>query len=171
MCRLSDELSTRATRPARAPSLGVMARRPRNLLRDGRFFHVTARGVNRAAIFRDDADRRAFLALLGDCVARSGWRCHAFCLMSNHYHLVVETPTLSALSAGMHRLNGVYAQQFNRKHGRSGHLFGDRFASWLLAEESHYEATCAYVLANPVRAGLCARPDDWKWSAARPRAA
>ena len=144
-----------------------MPRRPRNQLREGRIFHVTARGVDRAAIFRDDADRRAFLRLLADCVRRFRWRCHAFCLMGNHYHLVVEPPALSELSAGLHRLNGVYAQQFNRKHARSGHLFGERFASWLLDDEEHYEATCAYVVANPVRAGLCARPEDWRWSGAR----
>jgi REP element-mobilizing transposase RayT len=144
-----------------------MARLPRHALRDGRLFHVTARGVDRAAIFRDDADRRTFLTLLADCVRRFRWRCHAFCLMGNHYHLVVEPPELAALSAGVHRLNGVYAQRFNRKHGRSGHLFGDRYSTWLVHDEAHYEATCAYVLANPVRAGLCDDPDEWPWSGIR----
>jgi putative transposase len=100
-------------------------RRPRNELPEHGVFHVTTRGVARTAIFRDDDERRLFLRLLADVVRRNEWRCHAFCLMTNHYHLVVEA-FVWRLAVGMQRLNGVYAQAFNRRHTRSGHLFGDR---------------------------------------------
>jgi REP element-mobilizing transposase RayT len=86
--------------------------------------------------------------------------------MTTHYHLVVETE-LWRLSDGMHRLNGTYALTFNRRHHRSGHLFGERFAAWLPRDEHHLRQTCEYVLQNPVRAGLCARAADWPWAAAR----
>ena len=119
--------------------------------------------MDQAPIFVDDVDRLAFLRLLHDVVARRRWTCHAFCLMGTHYHLVVETE-LRQLSTGLHRLNGVYAQLFNRRHRRTGHLFGDRFHAWLVTDEQHLQATCAYVLENPVRAGLCASADRWPWS-------
>jgi putative transposase len=86
--------------------------------------------------------------------------------MPNHYHLIVECPR-DLLSRALHRLNGKYASQFNLKYGRSGHLWGDRFALWLIRDERHLRAACAYVLANPVRAGLCERPSDWPWSGSR----
>ena len=86
--------------------------------------------------------------------------------MTTHYHIVVETE-LWRLSDGMHRLNGTYALTFNRRHRRSGHLFGERFAAWLARDEHHLQQTCEYVLQNPVRAGLCARAGDWPWAAAR----
>jgi putative transposase len=133
-------------------------------LPDG-FFHVTTRGVNGEPIYRNDADRVLFLRLLAETARGNAWRCHAFCLMGTHYHLVLET-TVARLSRGLHRLNGVYAQLFNRRHSRSGHLFGDRFHAWVVLDEDHLAATCVYVLANPVRAGLCPSPDDWPWSAA-----
>ncbi len=129
-----------------------MARLPRSLLPDG-IYHVTTRGVARTAIFLDDDDRRLFLSLLALAIRRYGWRCHAFCLMSNHYHLVVEA-TRAELSKGMQLLNGRYAELFNAKYRRSGHLFGDRFASRLIQSDSHLAHACAYVLANPIRAGL-----------------
>ncbi|MGH3105146.1 MAG: transposase [Gaiellaceae bacterium] len=142
-----------------------MPRQPRSDLPDG-FYHVTARGVAGARIVRDDDDRRLFLGLLAGTVARCRWRCHAFCLMTTHYHLVLET-TRADLSRGVQRLNGVHAQQFNVRHGRTGHLFGARFASWLIESEEHLEATCRYVRLNPVRAGLCREADDWPWSGTR----
>lgn len=142
-----------------------MARRPRTDLPDG-VYHVTARGVDSAAIYRDDDDRRFFLRLLAGAVVRFHWRVHAFCLMGTHYHLITET-TRARLSAGLHRLNGVYAQRFNRRHGRTGHLFGDRFASWLVEGDEHLRAASRYVLLNPVRAGLCTRADEWPWSGHR----
>jgi putative transposase len=107
------------------------------------------------------------MRLLRDVVRSHRWNCYAFCLMGTHYHLVVaaERP---ALSAGLQRLNGVYAQLFNGRHDRTGHLFGDRFHAWVIADERHLRATCAYVLENPVRAGLCATASEWPWSAAQP---
>ena len=129
---------------------------------------MTARGIDCDAVFRDDADRVLFLRLLGETINRQGWICHAFCLMGTHYHLIVEA-TQVALSSGLHRLNGVYAQLFNRRHGRRGHLFGARFHALVLDDEEHFRNTCAYVAENPVRAGLCREAEDWPWSSAQPR--
>jgi putative transposase len=146
----------------------IVERVPRPLreeLEDG-IFHVTTRGVNREAIFRDDRDRLVFLRLFAATIERHSWRCHAFCLMATHYHLLVETEREN-LSRGLHRLNGVYAQLFNRRHSRTGHLFGSRFHAWTIEDEGHLHATHRYVLDNPVRAGLCATASDWPWSASR----
>jgi REP element-mobilizing transposase RayT len=129
-------------------------------------FHACTRGVDGTAIFPSDDDRRSFLRLLSDVVVRCSWQVHVFCLMTNHYHLVVEA-LRDDLSDGFHRLNGVYAQAFNRRHDRRGHLFGDRFWSGQIETDEQLVATCRYVLANPVRAGLCATPADWRWSASR----
>ena len=141
-----------------------MPRIPRSEQPDG-FFHVATRGVARTAIYRDDQDRRAFLSLLAQAVNVCEWECLAFCLMTTHYHLVLDA-TRENLSAGMQLLNGDYAQGFNGKYGRWGHLFGDRFWSRPLGEDD-LERTCAYVMLNPVRAGLCAAIGDWRWSACR----
>jgi putative transposase len=145
-----------------------MPRRPRSELPQDGVYHVTTRGVAHTAIFHDDDERRLFLRLLGDVVRRYDWRCHVFCLMTTHYHLVAET-ALWRLSDGMHRLNGVYAQAFNRRHKRSGHLFGERYASWVVEDDQHLRTACEYVLQNPVRAGLCERAEQWPWSAVRPQ--
>jgi putative transposase len=118
-------------------------------------------------IFLDDDDRRHFLGLLASTVNRFDWRCLAFCLMATHYHLVLET-TRARLSGGIQRLNGRHAQSFNARHGRRGHLFGARFASWVITSEQHLQETCRYVLLNPVRAGLCRSPEEWRWSASPP---
>ena len=139
-----------------------MPRTVRSDLPDG-IYHVTARGVNRCAVFVDDVDRIVFLRLLAENMERFAWRCHALCLMGTHYHLLVET-IRAHLSAGLHRLNGIYAQRFNRRHERTGHLFGDRFHAWLLRDEDHLIATTAYILDNPVRAGLVDTARDWPWS-------
>jgi putative transposase len=115
-------------------------------------------------------DRLTFMQLLRDVVRCHRWNCYAFCLMGTHYHVVVAAER-HALSAGLQRLNGVYAQLFNRRHGRTGHLFGGRFHAWVIADERHLHATCAYVLENPVRAGLCATVSEWPWSASQPAGA
>jgi putative transposase len=141
-------------------------RLPRNLLPPEGVYHVTARGVARGAISRDDDDRRLFLVLLARAVRLEAWACHVFCLMPNHYHLIVET-SLARLSNGLHGLNGVYAQAFNERHRRSGHLFGSRFASFVILDHQHLRNACEYVLQNPVRAGLCEEAEDWRWSGAR----
>lgn len=142
-----------------------MPRLLRGDLPDGAY-HVTARGVDRAYIFLDDLDRRSFLRLLAETVDRYGWQCHAFCLMGTHYHLVLESAR-AALSSGVQRLNGVYARRFNGRHSRTGHLFGERFWSTWIETEEHLHATCRYVLANPIRAGLSDEHGDWRWSGSR----
>ena len=143
-----------------------VARLPRYLLA-GAFHHVTARATGGHALFVDDDDRLFFLALLRTSIRRYQWGCHAYCVMGTHYHLVVEAP-LERLSPGMQRLNGLYAAEFNVRHRRSGRLFADRFASFVLRDEAHYEAACEYVLQNPVRAGLCRQARDWRWSGLGP---
>jgi putative transposase len=141
-----------------------MARIPRNALPDGSF-HLGARGVAQMPIYRDDEDRLVFLRLLAVAAARFEWTCHAFCLMTNHYHLVLDA-TREDLSAGIQNLNGFYAQGFNAKYKRWGHVFGNRFWSRSLQEEE-LERTCLYVMENPVRAGLCEQTADWTWSGCR----
>jgi REP-associated tyrosine transposase len=129
----------------------------------GATFHVTCRGVARGAIYRDDTDRLIFLAGLRTVVARLTWTCLAYCLMRTHYHLLVETPD-EDLADGMKRLNGNYAQTFNRRHRRSGHLFGERYSSEFIQTEAHLYEAGRYIVLNPVRAGACARPEDWPWT-------
>ena len=132
----------------------------------GGLFHVTCRGNRRQAIFRDSRDYRHFLSALGDVVTRCGWRCHAYCLMPNHVHLLIETPVAN-LSEGMQRLNSRHAIYFNRRYGHTGHLFQGRFHSELVHSDSHFLAAIRYILMNPVRASLCRRPGDWAWSSHR----
>jgi putative transposase len=140
-----------------------MARLPRKALPPRGIYHLTARGVARSAIVLDDEDARLFLALLALEVRRQRWDCHAFCLMPNHYHAILDTD-LVRLSRGVHRLNGVFAQTFNERHARSGHLFGDRFAAFAIRDEDHLRNATEYVLWNPIRAGLCTQPEEWPWS-------
>lgn len=143
-----------------------MARIPRKLLPEEGIFHVTARGAGKIAIYRDDFDRRFFLALFAEVVDHFDWTVHAFCLMTNHYHQVVEGRR-DDLSAGFHVLNGEYAQRFNARHQRWGHLFGERFSAWVIRSEEHLHAACTYVFGNAVRAGLCENLGDWPWAASR----
>lgn len=143
-----------------------MPRFPRYVLPAEGIYHVTARGVARSAIALDDDDRRLFLALLAQVVRGERWDCHVFCLLTNHYHVVVGT-LLDSLSRGLHRLNGVYAQTFNARHARSGHLFGDRFAAFVIRDDEHLRTACEYVRQNPVRAGLCEHADEWRWAGSR----
>jgi putative transposase len=140
--------------------------RPPRVQVAGGIFHVTARGNRQQLIYADDADRQLFLSLLERVVARCGWRCHAYCLMSNHFHLVIETPQPN-LSYGLQLLNGAYAQCFNHRHGLSGHLFQGRFHSVLVETSDQFLQLVRYVVLNPVRAGLCERPEDWPWSSYR----
>jgi putative transposase len=139
-----------------------MARSPRSLLPDG-VFHVTTHGVDDSPIFCDDKDRWFFVRLLRTACEHHQLDCHAWCLMTTHYHVLVGA-TREKLSAGLHRLNGVYAQRFNRRHGRKGHLFGDRFWASVVEGDHHFPAACRYILLNPVRAGLCDLPEEWRWS-------
>jgi len=137
----------------------------RTSLPDG-YFHITARGVEQRAIYLDREDCRAFLGMFGAAVRRHDWKLYAFCLMGNHYHVVLEA-TREALSDGVQWLNGGYAQRFNKRYARWGHLFGARFRSWVVATEEHLYEASRYVLANPVRAGLVERAEDWPWSGSR----
>jgi putative transposase len=139
-----------------------MPRQPRYLLGDG-IFHVTARGVARMTIYRDETDFTWFLRLLEAVVPGFNWRRHAYCLMPNHYHLVLKA-TLDDLSRGMHRLNSRYAQGFNQRYERTGHLFQDRFGARLIESEDYLADACDYVINNPVRAELCATAGEWPWS-------
>ena len=143
-----------------------MARIPRCQFPLEAVFHVTARGVDGTRIVRDRQDGLTFLSLLLDGARRFRLGMHAFCLMPNHVHLVVEARR-DRLSSAMHRLLGIHAQRFNRRHDRKGHLFGDRFWTQLIRSDEHLSAACVYVVHNPVRAGLCARPDDWPWLGSR----
>jgi putative transposase len=137
--------------------------RPIRLQAPGALYHVTARGNRQQQIFNGRDDYLCFLALLAGVVERLGWRCHAYCLMPNHFHLVIETPEPN-LSIGMQRLNGRYAQWFNQTYGYSGHLFQGRFYSGLVESNHHLLELVRYVLLNPVRAGLCSDASGWEWS-------
>lgn len=133
---------------------------------EGAVYHITSRGNAREKIFLDDADRHRFLDVLGKVVARFGWICHAYCLMSNHYHLLVETPDAN-LSRGMQLLNGIYTQSVNRCHDRSGHLLQGRYKSILVEKETHLLELARYVVLNPVRAKIARSAKDWRWSSYR----
>jgi len=137
--------------------------RPLRIEFPGALYHLTARGNARAAIFLDDLDRREFLSILGDVVERYHWICHAYCLMGNHYHLLIETPD-GNLSAGMRQLNGTYTQKLNRRHWRVGHVFQGRFKSIIVEKDSHLLELCRYIVLNPVRAGIVKHPGDYPWS-------
>jgi REP-associated tyrosine transposase len=139
-----------------------MARRYR-ILEPGGIYHVTVHAVYESRIFVTDDDRRHFLALLERVVRRYGWLCQAYCLLTNHFHLLVETPEPN-LSRGMHRLNASYAQGFNRRYERFGHLVADRFHSEAVTNDGHLLEVARYIALNPVRAGLCSRAEDWEWS-------
>ena len=126
-------------------------------------YHVTNRGVARCEIFHDEVDRRLFLARLGRLANELGWSCSLYCLMTTHFHLLVAT-SLERLSFGMHRLEGPYAQRFNAKYARVGHLFQERFYVKVVRDDRHYANTHEYIRNNPVRAGLCAAAEDWPWT-------
>jgi len=140
--------------------------RPLRIEYDGALYHVTSRGNDRKPIFKDENDRDLYLAILAQVTHRFHWICHAYCLMRNHYHLVIETPD-GNLSKGMRQLNGVYTQAHNRRHHRVGHLFQGRFKGILIQKESHYLEVCRYVVLNPVRAKAVKHPREWPWSSYR----
>ena len=140
--------------------------RPLRIDFPGAVYHVTSRGNARMKIFEDDADRLEFLSVLEQVRVRFGWLLHAYCLMGDHYHLMVETPDTN-LSAGMRHLNGVYTQRFNRRHRRVGHVFQGRFKGILVDRDSYLLELSRYVALNPVRARIVSRPQDYRWSSYR----
>jgi putative transposase len=126
-------------------------------------YHVTSRGVARRAIFHSDDDRRAFLDSLAQVVWEQAWRCHAYCLMPNHYHLLIDTPNAD-LPEGMRDLNSGYATRFNAAHELDGHVFQGRYGAQLVRSHEHALQVARYIPVNPVRAGLCKEPSEWAWS-------
>ena len=140
--------------------------RPLRLEFAGALYHVTARGNARQKIYLDDSDREVFLYRLGLEIEQQGWRLYAYCLMDNHYHLLLETPEPN-LVAGMRRFNGVYTQAFNRRHRRVGHLYQGRYKAILVEKDAYLREMCRYVVLNPVRAKAVKRPDQWRWSSYR----
>jgi REP element-mobilizing transposase RayT len=137
--------------------------RPLRIEYEGAVYHITTRGNARRPIFKDNKDLLNFLNILQQVNKRYNWICHAYCLMNNHYHLVIETPD-GNLSRGMRQLNGVYTQAFNKRHKRVGHIFQGRYKAILIQKESHLLEVCRYVVLNPVRAKMVEQPEQWKWS-------
>ena len=142
-----------------------MGRAPR-LLVPGGVYHVGCRAVRQLELFVTDRDRALELALLRLALARFRWRCHSFCLLTSHVHLLLETEEPN-LSTGMHWLNTAYAKAFNRRHGFSGHVFDRRFWSSLVDGEVQFAVTARYIDLNAVRAGECSDPADYAWSSFR----
>ena len=137
--------------------------RPLRIEFNGALYHITARGNARQAIFLNGEDFADFLRTLNSVVKRYHFLLHAYCLMGNHYHLLVETPE-GNLSRGMRQLNGLYAQRFNQKHQRVGHLLQGRYQAILVDKENYLLELCRYIVLNPVRAGIVKEPKDYRWS-------
>ena len=140
--------------------------RPLRLEFAGALYHITSRGDRRENIYEDDADRRMFMSLLDQVSKSYNWRCHAYCLMDNHYHLLVETPE-GNLSQGMRQLNGVYTQNYNRIHNRAGHVFQGRYKAILVEKQSYLLELSRYIVLNPVRAEMVRSAIGWPWSSYR----
>lgn len=140
--------------------------RPLRIEFAGALYHVTARGDRQEDIFSDDRDRFVLLDILSQVCRRFVVSCHAYCLMSNHYHLVLETAEPN-LARALRHLNGVYTQRFNNRHNRVGHVFQGRYKAILVDRDSYYLEAVRYVLLNPVRAKIVARAHDWPWSSYR----
>ncbi len=126
-------------------------------------YHITALGNRGAAIFVDGSDRLVLLSLLDRLIPRKRWICHAWCLMTTHYHLLLTTREAN-LASGMQWLNSMYASWFNDRLGENGHVFQGRYGSELVETESHLFHAYRYIARNPVRAGICRDPREWRWS-------
>ena len=137
--------------------------RPLRIEFPGAIYHITTRGNEKKAIFRNDQDKKSYLELLGLVVKRFHWLCHGYCLLGNHYHLLIETLE-NNLSRGMKQLNGIYTQKFNNKYKRVGHLFQGRYKAILVEKESYLLELSRYIVLNPVRAGIVSQPEEWPWS-------
>jgi REP element-mobilizing transposase RayT len=140
--------------------------RPLRIEYPGAVYHVTTRGNAGQTIYRDDRDRRRFLEIIEDVVKRFNWICHGYCLMTSHYHLLMETVD-GNLSAGMRQVNGIYTQYVNRRHNSTGHVFQGRFKAILVDKDAYLLELCRYIVLNPVRACMVKRPGDYPWSSYR----
>ena len=137
--------------------------RPLRLEFPGAYYHITSRGDGQEAIYLSKEDYHRFLTLFGEVCTDYNWRCHAYCLMTNHYHLVVETPE-GNLSRGMRQLNGIYTKRFNRQHKRVGHVFQGRYKAILVDADAYRMELSRYVVLNPVRARMVKTAGQWAWS-------
>ena len=137
--------------------------RPLRIELAGGLYHVTSRGDRREDIFLNEQDRQAWLEIFGVVCKRYNWVCHAWCQMTNHYHIVVETVE-GNLAQGMRQLNGVYTQKFNRSHRRVGHVFQGRYRAIIVEKDTYLLELMRYVVLNPVRATMVADAADWPWS-------
>ncbi len=140
--------------------------RPLRIEYPGALYHVMSRGNAHQDIYLDDKDRRIFLKNLENCIETHHLICHAYCLMNNHYHLLLETPD-GNLSKAMRNINGIYTQGFNRRHGRVGHILQGRYKAYLIEKETYLLEITRYIVLNPVRAGLVGQPHLWRWSSYR----
>jgi REP element-mobilizing transposase RayT len=147
------------------PIVAEVGRVPRIQVAGG-LYHVTTRGNRGTSIYSDDLDRLAFLDRLGLTANRFEWDVLSYCLMGNHFHLEIQT-THANIAAGMRALNGWYAQRFNARHDVDGHLFGRPYHAEFVEREAHLLEVARYIVRNPVRAGLCDRPGEWRWSSHR----
>jgi len=138
--------------------------RPLRIEFEGAVYHITSRGNAKQAIFLDEKDFAGFLRVLCYVVKRYHFILHTFCLMNNHYHLLIETP-YGNLSRGMRQLNGLHTQRFNQRHKRVGHLLQGRYKAILVDKDNYLLELCRYVVLNPVRAKIVKDPKDWEWSA------
>jgi REP element-mobilizing transposase RayT len=142
-----------------------MPRAPRIQYPDA-LYHVWTNGNRDCAIYRDADDREVHLGLIAHSTREDGWICRAYCQMTTHYHLLVQTPDAN-LDRAMHRLNSAYAHWFNKRHGYSGHLFKQRYGTELVLTDTYLLGLARYIVLNPVRARICRHPADWPWSSYR----
>ena len=140
--------------------------RPLRIEFAGALYHVTSRGDGQEDIFLEDSDRELFLEVLAEVSERFNWTVHSYCLMGNHYHLLLETPD-GNLSKGMRQLNGVYTQRINRKHKRVGHVFQGRYKAIIVQKQTYLLELARYIVLNPVRAQMVRSAKDWSWSSYR----
>ena len=137
--------------------------RPLRIQYPGAFYHVTSRGNAKGDIYLSNLDKRKFLEILGAVCEKYEWNCYAYCLMNNHYHLLIQTP-LSNLSQGMRQLNGVYTQVFNKINERVGHVLQGRYKAILVDKDLYLLELTRYIVLNPVRAKLVDHVSEWPWS-------
>lgn len=137
--------------------------RPLRIEFSGALYHITSRGNGHEDIYLKDEDRELFIAVLGECCDLFNWSIHSWCQMTNHYHLLIETPDAN-LSKGMRYLNGVYTQRFNRLNISTGHVFQGRYKSILVEKAAYLLELSRYIVLNPVRAGMVESAENWNWS-------